>query len=506
MGSSGVDFGRQLREQNAPPQKKFRSSAAPKGSKLAAGYQDRTQLRTATDEDDKAARVKALEEMVKLGQMEQGTFEKLRDEIVGGDVKNVHLVKGLDRKLLERVRRGEDVLKEPEQSENTDRDEPVEEKEEEEEVDVDEALDQMEEKEIVPLAKEKREKKGTMAPPPPPVAGRKRTRDDILRELKASRAKGAEPAPPPQPSLGSKFRKIGSKGQVGSRIEFDDKGREVLITVDEEGNVKRKIRKTKAPVNGTNGDEKSTALLLPDKDVAPLGMEAPVQKASESTQEDEVEDIFEGVGTDYDPLGGADDSESESESNSDPEPSFPSKPSHASPKEKVSASDSKPKPTSDDTATNVSTTMPSVPLSNLSRNYFNDEAASPSLSPEPVNPLKDPSILAALKKASSISTAATSTPEEAEEAAAKLARHKAMLEAHDRDAEDMDFGFGGSRFDNQEEGEDRKVKLARWDEKGDDDKREGKGEGKRKRGPKKRKGDGNSAKDVLAVLESRQKG
>lgn len=107
--SSGNDFARQLAERNAELNpsnaKKFRSSAAPKGTKLRSGYQDRTQLRTSEEEDDKAVRVKALEETLKLGQMDQATFEALRDEIVGGDVKDVHLVKGLDYKLLERVRR-----------------------------------------------------------------------------------------------------------------------------------------------------------------------------------------------------------------------------------------------------------------------------------------------------------------------------------------------------------------------------------------------------------------
>ncbi|KAL8696423.1 MAG: hypothetical protein Q9224_002803, partial [Gallowayella concinna] len=112
--STGVDFARQLAERDASlnpnAAKKFRSSAAPRGTKLRSGYQDRTQLRTTAEEDEKATRVKALEEMVKLGQMERATFEALRDEIVGGEVKDVHLVKGLDWKLLERVRRGEDVL------------------------------------------------------------------------------------------------------------------------------------------------------------------------------------------------------------------------------------------------------------------------------------------------------------------------------------------------------------------------------------------------------------
>ena len=441
--------------------------------------------------------------MVKLGQMEQATFEKLRDEIVGGDVRHVHLVKGLDRKLLERARRGEDVLKEPEQLENIDKQDPEADTEEQEEVDVDEALDEMEDKEVVPLAKEKHEKKGAMAPPPPPVAGKKRTRDDILKELKASRAKDSEPILPMRPSLGSKFRKVGSKPEVGSRIERDSKGREVLVTVDEEGNVKRKVRKAKILESGTNGDGNATSLPMPDKNAAPLGMEAPLQKAPEPVQEDEDGDIFEGVGADYDPLGGADDSESDSNSESDSDLLR-----SREPKEPTIPSEAKPKTLPDDATADISNKS-STPPPSISRNYFNDKTLPAPSDPQPANPLKDPSILAALKKASSINTessTATSTPEEAEELAAKLARRKAMLEGHDRDAEDMDLGFGSSRFDDQDEGEDRKVKLARWGEEGQEGKHEGKGEGKRKRGPKKRKGDGENAKDVMAVLERRQKG
>lgn len=73
MGSSGVDFARQLaeRDQGERPTKKFRSSAAPKGTKLASGYRDRTQERVSVEEDEKASRVKALEEMLKLQQIDQ---------------------------------------------------------------------------------------------------------------------------------------------------------------------------------------------------------------------------------------------------------------------------------------------------------------------------------------------------------------------------------------------------------------------------------------------------
>ena len=82
-----------------------------------------------------------------------------------------------------------------------------------------------------------------------------------------------------------------------------------------------------------------------------------------------------------------------------------------------------------------------------------------------------------------------------------------MLQQDDRDAEDMDMGFGSSRFADEEDFEDKKIKLSKW---GGDDVRDedgggiGDGKGKRKRGPKKRKGDGNNAADVMRVLEKRK--
>lgn len=116
-GSSGNDFARQVRERNAglqpSKQKKFKSYT-PKGVKLGAGYTDRAKARAEgegnEDAEDKAERVKALEEQMKLGQISREVFEALRDKITGGDAASSHLVKGLDWKLLERVRRGEDVM------------------------------------------------------------------------------------------------------------------------------------------------------------------------------------------------------------------------------------------------------------------------------------------------------------------------------------------------------------------------------------------------------------
>ena len=501
-GASGIDFARQLREQNASlnptTSKKFRSTAAPKGSRLASGYQDRTQLRTTVEEDEKATRIKSLEEMVKLGQMEQATFEALRDEIVGGNVKDVHLVKGLDWKLLERVRRGEDVLNELAKA-VSDRGDGLPMKEESN-PDVDEALESLEEKEVKPLAKEQKAKKGAMAPPS--LAGRKRNRDEILRELKASRLKAEEDKKAQQPSLGPKFKKVDAK-QEKSRIERDERGREILITVDGEGRVKRKVKKVKVETD----PKLSNGLLMPDKDAKPLGMEIPEAKAPVILLEEDNGDIFEDAGNDYDPLGGMqdeDDSDTSDEDGiiaerpiDDDKPVLPLKSSDTT-------------SITEDTSPSRSTANmppPPVPIKSVpaGRNYFGDP--SPSKDDDSITkstPLADQTILAALKKASTISPLLSSSdPSNAEEAAI-LARRKKLLDSHDRDAEDMDMGFGSSRFEDEEDGEERKVKLSVWGKDSGDHGEKEDGKGKRKRGPKKRKGDVNSAADVLKVMERRK--
>ncbi len=496
--SGGADFARQLAERNASLDpsvaKRFRSSAAPKGTKLRAGYQDRTQLRTSVEEDDKATRVNALEEMVKLGQMDMATFEQLRDEIVGGDVKDVHLVKGLDWKLLERVRRGEDVLAESTKSTQLDdsSDGPRGDFHENG-IDIDDELEKVEAEEIKPMAKTKPEKKGEMAPPSA-MAGKKRNRDEILKELKASRLAAAEKEK--RPALGPRFVKVGEKREK-SRIEKDERGREILITVDEEGRVKRKVKRVKVDEDVS----KDRGLLMPDKDVRPLGMEVPEIAAPTALEDKEDDDIFSGVGADYDPLGGAEDEEGDSDEGSEkteePTDSVSRLPANKPEKEESQTDEDRSK-----------MPPPALPkkVEGGTRNYFGDTngATETEISGAPSNPLTDPTILAALKKASSINPL-SSNQGLGEEEAAKLARRKKMLESHDRDADDMDLGFGSSRFEDEEDGEDRKVKLSVWGR--DDGAEDGTGEGKakRKRAPKKRKGDVNSAADVLQAMEARKK-
>lgn len=482
---TGVDFAKQLadhrRESNEHPAKRFKSSAAPKGTKLPTGYQDRAQLRNADEDQEEGLqkRVKALEEMVKLGQIDQATFDKLCAELgVGGSTESTHMVKGLDWTLLKRVRAGEDVTKAPEKPTPV----PADEKPLAEE-DIDEAFDRMmEEKgqeEIKAVPKEKKEKKGTMAPPP----SRPKTRDEILRELKASRAAAAAtakvPAPAPESTLSSKFKKLSDRKPEKKRfVEADENGcrREVLLITDADGNTKRKVRWLDKP----NEPRGTPSLPMPDKAAMPLGMEVPAEiaarAAAASAALEDDDDIFAGVGADYDPLAGI---EQDDDSSTDEEGESVSKPSKPIPQDEKQATPQPPRP----------------------RNYF-ATSASAMVEEEPEdrsNPLtKDPNILAALKRAAALRQTSPSEEDDSSLSAEASLRQKKFLEEARRrdamDAADMDMGFGGSRI---EDGEDDESVLLDYDG-------QQRGGNKRKRGPKKKKGDKNSVNDVMRVLEKRK--
>ena len=426
-------------------------------------------MRTSEEEDDKAPRVKALEETMKLQQIDEPTFIKLRDEILGGDVSSTHLVKGLDFKLLERVRRGEDVLGGKKEDESV---------EDEAASDVDDEFEKLEDKEVTAVAKEKTAKKGEMAPPTL-VPGKKRTRDQILAELKASRQAAKEAA---QPSLGSKFKKVGAPSST-SRIETDSRGREVLITVDEHGNEKRKVRKSQPE------SEKGHGLLMPDKDAKPLGMEVPELPKEPGVDETEV-DIFDDAGDDYDPLAGLD------EEDEDEEATHNGKERPETEEGELSDEETKSEPSR-------AGSMAPPPKPSCPRNYFGETTKDPPKDEKAPDLFSDPVYLAALKKAATLNP--ISQAAENDEEAAKAAKRRKMLQQDDRDAMDMDMGFGSSKLADEEDFEEKRVKLSEWGKDGDDEGAgRGEGKGKRKRGPKKRKGDGNNIADVMKVLERRK--
>lgn len=509
--SNTNDFARQLaehRREEQPPAKRFKSSAAPKGTKFASRYQDRTALRRQQDdetaegkEEGVEQRLKALEDMVKLGQIDQHTFDKLRKEIgVGGDLKSTHLVKGLDWDLLRKAKAGEDL------SQRTEED--AEEKEEEviDAGDVDDELDRvMEEKEegfVAPAPKEKKVKKGNLAMPPPAAPSGKMSRDEILKQLKASRAAAAA-TPPPESTLSTKFKKI-DKSDKKRWVETDPntgRRKEILVITDAEGNTKRKTRwLDKEPPKPATPKFDGNGLLLPGQDAKPLGMEVPAVIAARiaaekaAAEEAEDDDIFAGIGTDYNPLGDLDEDDEDSEDEKE---------------EKEDVAEVKVEKAA------ITTTEAST-LQQPRRNYFKDTSKTdeePARDEPRTNPLtSDPTLLAAFKRAAALRQSSNTEEKDDDHAAdmeegefadededpERLAHRKKFLEEARRrdalDALDLDYGFGSSRIEDEE------------DEEGptfDDGQQHG--GNKRKRGPKKRKGDKDSATDVLRVMEGRKK-
>ncbi|KAK2937772.1 hypothetical protein FoTM2_000990 [Fusarium oxysporum f. sp. vasinfectum] len=435
LGGAQADFARQLAERNnaVRPQKKFKSYD-PKGVKLASGYIDRSKERDEKIKDDREQQLKDLEEQLKNEEIDQETFENRRFEIAGGDLSSTHLVKGLDFKLLQRIRRGEDIYGEKKDgAEQQPTDEPA------AEIDVDDEFEQLAEQEVQAAREAAKAQQGNV--------------------------------------LGDRFKKVGVKQKAGSRIERDSKGREVLIVVDEDGHEKRKVRKVQPGAKEIDEGDR-IGLLMPDKNSKPLGMEVPEQyRKKEEPEEDEDIDIFDGVGDDYDPLAGIDDSGSDSGANED---------SKKMEQEKM------------DEGNIADPSMQPPPKPQAPRNYFQgaktglvseEQSKAPSMS--------DPAIMAAIKRAAALNPIKKEAMEE---------KRRRLLQMADRDDEDLDMGFGTSRFADEEDFDDSKVKLSTWGDKDDDGEGQSKGgQSKRKRGPKKRKGDANNAADVLRVMEARKK-
>lgn len=423
----------------ASKQSKTFKSFAPRGIKLGSGYSDRTQARVDESEDDKAKRIKALEESVKAGDLSQEDFEKMRDSITGGEVENTHLVKGLDWKLLRRIKDGENVTTKASESKEGDA---------VEDEDVLDELDSLEKQEVKAVSKTETEKKGTLAPLAKIAS--KRTRDEILAELKASRKRAAEAS---APQLGSKFRKIGD----GDRIK------------------PQKVDKKSKPKDVEPEKLEETLNLVPlDHDVVVPELAPPPESESD-------DDIYADIADTYNPLGNMDDEESEEETQEKPKTA-------PAPKESTDPSQQLPR-----------------------RKIFEDE--STSVLSKMSDAKNDQALIAAIARSRKEEESKEPEPPTTEEQA-RLKRRAEMLSQVDRDLEDMDMGFGSSRFDDADEMamETSKVKLSEWKGgKEDDEDEDGDGKGakggkgkKRDRKPKKKKGDKNSMADVMAVIAGRK--
>lgn len=553
------DFARQVAEQTnprghdgQPPHKKFRSSAAPKGTKLASGYVDRAQERQREkdgDGEDKQKRLKALEDMLKLQQIDQDTFEALRGEIgIGGDTSTTHLVKGLDFKLLERIRRGDNV----DEAAKEDIDEAV------PEVDVEDELEKALGKDLTvqissksqDTSRDDDDQQTTTAETTKPAA--LISRNDLLQRLKQNRKKPdqivTDPNPPQHVEQGqkldqSRFRKLKTEPKAGKHKfteTINGRRREVLVITDKDGNTKRKTRwldpepvvsstNNKSGADGNDhqsrwGGDLPAEVLARQK--AAADEEAARQKALD--EEEEEADIFGGV-ADYDPLAGIDSDEDEGDKDST----------------KPMTKDSSDRTNTEKTERAVESIPGTQQLKSTSRprNYFStttndEEPAEPDNNITSNHPSHDPSILAALKRAAQIRRQEEEEEEGADQTnpsgrqtqSPSQSRNQALLQKLQsqsgyNDDIDVDMGFGGgSRYDDEDDdggeggGGSSRQKLSQWKglgEQQDDDEEDGgdgtgkKGGGgggsKRKRGGEKKKGDKNSFRDVMSVIEGRKK-
>ncbi|KIV81825.1 hypothetical protein PV11_03977 [Exophiala sideris] len=470
--NASKDFARQVAEHRhekdgQPPTKKFRSSATPKGTKFASGYQDRTLARRAEGDgeevrDDKEKRVKALEEMYKLQQIDEATFNKLKEEIgIGGNLNSTHLVKGLDFKLLERVRRGEDVNSDPAKFQES-APEPV-------KADLDDELDQVLDKEVEANESRSKEPQSTSTESEQ-VEGRPMTRDEILAQLKQRRS-GKEQVSVPAPVLNDRFRKVvpEKKSNKTKFIEVvNGRRREVLVINNKDGTTKRKSRWLD-PEDAVPAKRQSQ----------PLGMEVPAEflakqqaMLDQEAAEDDDDDIFAGAG-DYDPLAGINSDSDDVDGNDD-----------------------------NSKEADVLKHKAAAPSEDKPRNYFGRSNDQNDEGQDRANPImKDPTLLAALKRAAGLRQSEEQQQDNDDttdldpEKAARQQQLLARLKDRDRaDSADMDLGFGESRFGDEDDDE-----GVVWEE--------GEGAAKktgRKRGGKKRKGDKDSVGDVMAVLAGRK--
>ena len=489
-GAGRSDFTRQLAEREKEKQAKSQQQSkmsAPKGSRLAKGYTDRTMERQDDEDDERALKLKELQESLKREDIDQETYDRLQGEIAGGDLSSTHLVKGLDFKLLERVRRGEDVYDPDAKNEEVTQDVAA---DDDAELDEDDELDRLEATEVQAVDKEKIQKKGQLATSGL-NPGQKRSRNQILAEMKAVReaAKAKELS-----GLGSKFKKIGAKKAPGTRIERDNRGREVMIIVDEDGHERRKVRKVDA--REENEREMARLAFVPDKNAEVLGMDVP-EFYKQQQKEKELEEaqgqqfkLFEEADSDYDPLadleGGSDD-EKDSSDEENPE----SKAKSATQEQSGSQ-----------TAPILPEALATTSVPSGAKKYFKDSKTGLTSEETYKAPsMDDPSFLAGLRKARALG--AQEKSEEEQKAAEREARLKKLLENSSRDDEDLDMGFGTNRMEDEADLEDAKIKLSAWGEDNDDEERAG-GDGgkpKRKRGGQKRKGDKDSFADVMAVME-----
>lgn len=516
-------------EGHRPPGKRAKTSAAPKGARYGKGYQDRASLRRAEqrEAEELEERIRALEDARRQGQIDEDTFQKQRAQLgVGGDLRTTHLVKGLDFELLRRVKAGEkldlgdnDDMKgkepivepkpspspspspgpepEPEakpesgleaqfepEAEAAKADSVIPEADFDAEFD---ALVDAKEKEVTkPAPKQEKIKKGTLAvPPPPSIQNKKLTRDEILKQFKAKRSSHDTSS-----ALGTRFKKINSKPGTKQQLE---KYQETIMQREQAleeanrqsvGDMETSESEEQIQDAGVSTKARPSPPSPDDTEAAPQPTAPPPVRRVDSDSEDEVGDIFSDAGRDYN-AGLPDEESSSSSSEGEMEDEAKTEEGHS----KVTA--------------------PSPKQPTGKRNYFGASRTAEEAVVDRSKPsLTDESIVSALKAARRKPSPDDDADEEkddgeehvfgegeGENEEAKARREKFLEEMRKRDeldAMDLDMGFGGSRFADEEDDMPYQEEVRSGN--------------KRKRGPKKKKGDKNSAGAVMGVLEGRKHG
>lgn len=483
-------------------------SSKPKGVKLATGFKDRAleRMNAEQDAEDKiTSDLAALRAQLNAGELTQEDFEDKRFDLMGEKQSSGQPIKGLDRELLARVRRGEDVMN----AETKDDISAT--------ADAEDELDALQDKVITPVAVERSAKRGE-------VANGKKSRDEIIAELKAQRQAAAEARIAARPQLSDKFKPINS-GMKAPKTHIDSKGREVVMIRGEDGKLKKKVRKVVLPVDDAENPVAQPSML--DEGVAGPIQSSAVQEQSRAADDpgetdlgDDDDDIFEGVGTAYDPLGNADDGDSTSDAGQSHSPVLE--------RDRPMESAGDEQPVDDDRTPDEATTDNGSVCTK--RDYFGAPIVNHNLPAAPHNPMSDPDVLAAIKRASQMATLKLGLDGQGQDGEntqdsdiitsendARLRKKAAMLASSNRDLDDMDLGFGGSRFDDDDEDEggldkDGRGKtgqrLSEWkglDHDGaDDEPNIGHAKGPKKKKARKRLGDKDSVKDVMSVLERRK--
>ena len=227
--------------------------------------------------------------------------------------------------------------------------------------------------------------------------------------------------------------------------------------------------------------------------------EIPNAEVFEEEEQDEDDDIFEGVGVEYNPLGDEEHEDSTDDEEEDRQP-----------KTKSAVDES---PSMQATMLPDPESSPEDKRSAAPRNYFKDNTSAEDGAGQD----RLAGVQELLKKAAKMDPSSTSEGDEVSndpaeiDRQARLKKRAEMLSQQDRDLDDMDMGFGGGRYDDAEEGEEgKKQRLSEWKGSGvgeDDDERSKGGKkahDKKKRKSKKRKGDANNADDIMRVIEARK--